>query len=153
VSKELARTLAARALAAGRRGDWPGASAIVQQINDELGGTGTMFAVCGWCDTLAATAGVSERDQLALGWLDPATGEIRLSSEGVPARTLWAAQLITARAALDKPMFDALIAALPADRAVIGSHVGAVLETVVATLDAGARTVTRDAITDGGVGQ
>ena len=44
-------------------------------------------------------------------------------------------RLIVARAALDKPMFDALIASLPDDPAVIGSYVGAVLETVATTMN------------------
>ena len=66
---------------------------------------------------------------------DAETGRVHLGTEGVPDRVRWAGQLIVARAALDKPMFDALIMSLPEDKAVVGSYVGAVLETVAVTMN------------------
>ena len=134
--KERARTLAAYALRDARAGDYTAASKHVRQLNDECGSQGTMIAVCGWCDTLAAHSGVSENSgPLALGWKDAETGRVHAGAEGVPDRVRWAGQLIVARAALDKPMFDALIASLPDDKAVIGSYVGAVLDTVAITMN------------------
>jgi len=147
--KDRARTLAAYALRDARAGDYAAASRHVRELNAECGSTGAMIAVCGWCDTLAAHSGVSENSgPLALGWKDAETGRVHLGTEGVPDRVRWAGQLIVARAALDKPMFDALIAALPDDKAVIGSYVGAVLETVAITMNglpAAAGTETTDA--------
>jgi hypothetical protein len=134
--KERARILAAYALRDARAGDYAAARKHVSQLNAECGGVGTMIAVRGWCDTLAAHSGVSENSgPLALGWKDAETGRIHLGTEGVPDRVRWAGQLIVARAALDKPMFDALIASLPDDKAVVGSYVGAVLETVAVTMN------------------
>ena len=134
--KDRARTLAAYALRDARAGDYTAASRHVRELNAECGGAGMMIAVRGWCDTLAAHSGVSENSgPLALGWKDAETGRVHLGTEGVPDRVRWAGQLIVARAALDKPMFDALIAALPDDKAVIGSYVGAVLETVAITMN------------------
>jgi hypothetical protein len=134
--KERACILAAYALHDARAGDYAAASAHVRQLNAECGGTGTMIAVVGWCDTLAAHSGISEDSgPLALAWKDAETGRIHVGAEGVPDRARWAGQLIVARAALDKPMFDALIAALPDDKAVVGSYVGAVLETVAITMN------------------
>jgi hypothetical protein len=134
--KDRARILAAYALRDARAGDYAAASKHVRALNAECGGEGTMFAVCGWRDTLAAHSGISENSgPLALGWKDADTGRIHAGTEGVPDRVRWAGQLIVARAALDKPMFDALIAALPDDKAVIGSYVGAVLETVAITMN------------------
>jgi len=147
--KDRARTLAAYALRDARAGDYAAASRHVRELNAECGSTGAMIAVRGWCDTLAAHSGVSENSgPLALGWKDAETGRVHLGTEGVPDRVRWAGQLIVARAALDKPMFDALIAALPDDKAVIGSYVGAVLETVAITMNglpAAAGTETADA--------
>jgi hypothetical protein len=134
--KERARTLAAQALHAARQNDYPAASAFVQQLNAECGSGGAMFAVCGWIDTLAAASGMSENSgPLALGFRDAETGEAHAGSEGVPDRIQWAGQLIIARTALDEPMFTALIAALPKDKKVVGSYVGAVLETVAMTMN------------------
>lgn len=133
--KEQARTLAAYALRDARAGDYAAASRHVRQLNAECGSQGTMIAVCGWCDTLAAQSGISESSgPLALGWKDTETGRVHSGTEGVPDRVRWAGRLIVARAALDKPMFDALLAALPHDKAVVGSYVGAVLETVAITM-------------------
>lgn len=134
--KQRARTLAAQALAAARGNDYPAASALVRQLNAECGSEGAMIAVCGWIDTLAVKSGISEKDAvLALGFRDAGTGLAQLGSEGVPDRIRWAGQLIIARARLDEPMFSALIAALPKDKAVVGSYVGAVLETVACTIN------------------
>lgn len=134
--KERARTLAAYALRDARAGDYTAASSHVRQLNAECGSQGAMIAVCGWCDTLAAHSGISENSgPLALGWKDAETGRVHLGTEGVPDRARWAGQLIIARAALDKPMFDALINALPDDKTVVGSYVGAVLETVAITMN------------------
>jgi hypothetical protein len=134
--KERARTLAAYALRDARAGDYAAASKTVRELNAELGPQGTMIAIAGWCDTLAAHCGISEGSgPLALGWKDTETGRLHLGAEGVPDRIRWAGQLIVARAALDKPMFDALIMALPEDKTVAGSYVGAVLETVAITMN------------------
>ena len=134
--KERARTLAAYALRDARAGDYTAASRRVRELNAECGSQGAMIAVCGWCDTLAAHSGISENSgPLALGWKDAETGRVHLGTEGVPDRVRWAGQLIVARAALDRPMFDALIKALPDDKAVVGSYVGAVLETVAVTMN------------------
>jgi hypothetical protein len=134
--KQRARTLAAQALAAARKDDYPAASALVRQLNAECGSEGTMHAICGWIDTLAAKSGISEKDAvLALGFRDAGTGQVHLGSEGVPDRIRWAGQLIIARARLDEPMFRALISALPADKTAAGSYVGAVLETVACTIN------------------
>ena len=135
--KDRARTLAWQALQAARKGDYAAASEIVRTLNADCGSTGAMFAICGWIDTLAAQSGISEESgPLALGFRDADTGETHAGTDGVPDRIRWAGQLIIARARLDKPMFDALIAALPPDdKAVIGSYVGAVLETVATTMN------------------
>ena len=134
--KERARTLAAYALRDARAGDYAAASKQVRALNAELGPAGTMIAIAGWCDTLAAHSGISENSgPLALGWKDADTGRMHSGAEGVPDRIRWAGQLIVARAALDKPMFDALIMSLPEDKSVVGSYVGAVLETVATTLN------------------
>ena len=134
--KERARTLAAYALRDARAGDYAAASKRVSELNAECGGAGVMIAVAGWCDTLAAHTGISENSgPLTLGWKDAETGRVHLGTEGVPDRVRWAGQLIVARAALDKPMFDALIMALPEDKTVAGSYVGAVLETVAVTMN------------------
>ena len=114
--KERARILAAYALRDARAGDYAAASRYVRELNAECGSQGTMFAVNGWCDTLAAHSGISENSgPLALGWKDAETGRVHLGTEGVPDRVRWAGQLIVARAALDKPMFDALIMEEEAD--------------------------------------
>lgn len=134
--KDRARTLAAYALRDARAGDYAAASRHVRQLNAECGSAGAMIAVIGWCDTLAAHSGISEKSgPLALGWKDADTGRVHSGAEGVPDRFRWAGQLIVARAALDKPMFDALIGSLPDDKAVVGSYVGAVLETVAVTMN------------------
>jgi hypothetical protein len=134
--KDRARTLAACALRDARAGDYAAASRQVRELNAEYGSAGTMIAIAGWCDTLAAHCGISENSgPLALGWKDAETGRVHLGAEGVPDRVRWAGQLIIARAALDKPMFDALISSLPDDKAAVGSYVGAVLETVAVTMN------------------
>lgn len=134
--KERARTLAAYALRDARAGDYTAASKHVRALNAECGSQGTMFAVCGWCDTLAAHLNLDENSgPLALGWKEAETGRVHAGTEGVPDRVRWAGQLIVARAALDKQMFDALIKSLPDDKAVVGSYVGAVLETVAVTMN------------------
>jgi hypothetical protein len=133
--RERARTLAAYALHEARAGDYAAASKHVRMLNAECGSQGTMLAICGWCDTLAAHLNLDENSgPLALAWKDVETGRIHAGTEGVPDRARWAGQLIVARAALDKPMFDALIKSLPGDKAVVGSYVGAVLEAVAITM-------------------
>jgi hypothetical protein len=134
--KDRARALAATALACARKGDWQAASGHVQQLGSECGPDGTLYAVMGWCDTLAAKQGIDENSgPLALGWRDEDTGRFHLGGEGVPDRIRWAGQLIVARAALDEEMFWALIKALPKDPRVVGDHVGALLETVAITMN------------------
>jgi hypothetical protein len=135
--KERARMLAAYALRDARAGDYAAASRHVRTLNAECGSQGTMLAICGWCDTLAAHLNLDENPgPLALAWKDAETGRVHAGTGGVPDRARWAGQLIVARAALDKPMFDALIKSLPDDKAVVGSYVGAVLETVAITMGA-----------------
>jgi hypothetical protein len=135
-TKERARTLAAEALAFARRHDWPAANSRVQALHSECGPDGTLFAVVGWCDTLAAAQGINENSgPLALGWRDQDTGRVHAGTDGVPPRIRWAGQLIVARAALDEATFFALIKALPKDRKIVGDHVGAVLETVAITMN------------------
>ena len=135
--KERARTLAAYALRDARAGDYAAASKHVRALNTECGPQGTMFAICGWCDTLADQLNLGENSgPLALAWKDAETGRVHVGTEGVPDRARWAGQLIVARAALDEAMFDALIKSLPDDKAVIGSYVGAVLEAVAITMGA-----------------
>lgn len=134
-TKERARTLAAAALRDAMAGDYAAASKHVRALNAECGSPGTMFAIAGWCDTLAAHLNLREDSgPLVLAWKDAGTGRVHAGTEGVPDRARWAGQLIVARAALDKPMFDALIQSLPDDKAVVGSYVGAVLETVAITM-------------------
>jgi len=144
--KDRARHLAAGALHAAQRGDWTTASQTMQVINDEIGGEGTTMAICGWCDTLAATLGINANtEHLALSWVNRDTRKVSTSGD-VPARVRWAGQLIVARAALDKPAFDALIGVLPEDnKKMIGDYVGAVLECVAITLNEHGERATADA--------
>lgn len=125
---DLARDLAARALNAAERGEWSIAAAIVRRLHADCGPDGTMTAIVGWCDTLAARMGVTGEDPVVVKFAaQPGQTE-------PPTRIQWATQLIMARARLDKTSFDALIRMLPPNGKVQGSFVGAVLECVALTL-------------------
>jgi hypothetical protein len=134
----LARDLAARALNAALREEWSIAAAIVRRLNADCGSEGTMTAVVGWCDTLATGLGLDGEHPVEVKFAArPGT-----RSAEPPLRIQWAAQLIMARARLDKTTFDALIGALPKNPAMVGSYVGAVLECAALTLKDAAKDVT-----------
>lgn len=120
--------MAGAALRLAMDGDWAAAYMMTQAIYREHGSGGVQVAVLAWCDTLATEIGFQTVNP------DGSKAGDLCGAEDVTARIAWAGQLIGARARLDRPMFNALIAALPADRAVTGSHVGAVLEVAAATL-------------------
>jgi hypothetical protein len=125
------------ALTLAMAGDWNAAAAAVQACGDRCGPGGVYEMVVAWCDTLAISLGI-DGDRMALQFrLGKADGTPEgdvTGSDEVPERVAWAGRVLTARCALDRPMFDALISALPGDRAGVGSHVGAVLEVVAVTL-------------------
>jgi hypothetical protein len=118
-------------------GDWKAAAAAVQACGDQCGPEGVYAMLLAWCDTLAISLGIDgERTalQFRLGKADGTPQGGVTGSDEVPERVAWAGRVVAARCALDRPMFGALISALPEDRAGVGSHVGAVLEVVAVTL-------------------
>lgn len=136
-----ARELAAEALHAAIREDWPAASKAMQAIDGETGGEGSVLALVAWCDTMI----VAQRRAMGLPdepqarevarpvWLDGGTGRASLNADGVPPAARWAGQLIAARAALDLEAFNALLTALPADGKARGAYAGAVLQACALT--------------------
>lgn len=129
-SRDLARDLASRALNAAMRDEWSIAGAIVRRLHADCGPDGTMAAVVGWCDTLASRLRLDGEHPVEVKFAARPGSE----SNDPPLRIQWAAQLIMARARLDKTTFEALIGALPASGKTQGSYVGAVLECVALTL-------------------
>jgi hypothetical protein len=89
-----------------------------------------MTAVVGWCDTLAARLGLDGDRPLEVKFATRPGG----TGTEPPVRVQWAAQLIMARARLDRTSFEALIGMLPSSGKIQGSYVGAVLECVALTL-------------------
>lgn len=127
-AKDVARSLASRALNAAMRDEWPVAAAIVRRLNADCGSDGALIAVAGWCDTLAARMGVDGEHPVEVKFA------ARPGETEPPTRIQWAAQLIMARARLDEESFYALIRMLPKNPKIVGSYVGAVLECVALTL-------------------
>lgn len=135
---------ATEALHAAFRDDKDAATRAVQAISDEAGGPGMAVAVKAWCDTLIGAwrrdggipDGGADGVLVRPAWRDTDTGRVATDADEVPAEFRWAGRLIAARVALDKPAYDALIAALPADGEAIARHVGALLGTVALTLQA-----------------
>lgn len=136
-----ARQLAAAALHAAIREDWPAASQAMQAISTETGGAGTTAALVAWCDTLIIVqrraAGLPDEpapgEVTRPGWLDAGTGQVTLNAGDVPPAVQWAGQLVAARAALDLDGFNALLTAMPADRKARGDYAGALLHACAAT--------------------
>lgn len=124
-----ALVLAGEALRAALNSDWPGAVDLVAAIGRECGGEGVQTALLAWSDTLIAERPSPSGLPVHLVFWDAETCG-RVEPECVPDRALWAGRMLAARAAEDKDMWFALLDALPDDPAVVGSHVGAVLETV-----------------------
>lgn len=136
-----ARHLAAGALHAAIREDWPAASRAMQAISTETGGAGTTAALVAWCDTLITVqrraAGLpgepAPGEVTRPGWLDAGTGQVTLNAGDVPPAVQWAGQLVAARAALDLDGFNALLTAMPEDRKARGDYAGALLHACAAT--------------------
>lgn len=108
----------------------------MRSLNEELGGPGIMFALAGWCDTLAlrqqAVTGSIGSDLVRPVWLDE-NGNVQTDPDDVPGPVRWAGRLIAARAALDKDTWDALIAAIPDGS--VTEYVSVVLISVARTLN------------------
>jgi hypothetical protein len=136
-----ARKLAAEALHAAIREDWPAASKAMTAISAETGGEGACLALVAWCDTLI----IAQRRVMGLpdepqdgevarpAWLDGDTGHASLNADDAPPAARWAGQLVAARAALDLEAFNALLAALPADGKARGDYAGALLQACAMT--------------------
>lgn len=68
-----------------------------------------------WCDTLIKLKNIERGAQISLSWYDPATGG-ELESTDIPTTDQWAGRVIAARAAMDWPMFQALMVAIPPEQ-------------------------------------
>ena len=123
--------LASQALYAEMDGKHKTAGRSVQAISDRHGGEGLTIAILAWCDTLThyKLGRFVADDPVAIAWQEQKTGRIETADE-VPVEARWAGRVIAARAADDRPGFDALISALPHDAAAVGAHVAALLSMV-----------------------
>lgn len=126
--------LAATALHYARTENWPRARTAVTDLYAECGGTGLEFALRAWCDAAITSMPDTNGHPVQWAWKDTATGHIGFNSQNLPPRNRWAAQMLGARQALDIDTWEALLKALPDDRAEIASHVFALLETAALTL-------------------
>jgi hypothetical protein len=136
--REAALSLAAEALHAAQRENWPAATTAVKRISDEHGGGGLALAIVGWCDTLIAKHPALKDGRsdglVGLAWTEAERGGLQFADD-VPPQTRWAGQVLMARAMLDQSGFDALMLALPDDGWKIGEYVGALLHSVALTLN------------------
>jgi hypothetical protein len=128
-----ALVFAKQALLLAMREEWQQAAATVQQLSDEFGSDGVDIALIAWCDTARAHLGLGDDKPIRLMFHNAETGEIGTADQ-VPAEKAWAGRLITARMAMDRETFTALLAAVPNDPKAIGDHVFAVLVGVALTL-------------------
>lgn len=132
-AEQIAYGLASDALNAALEGDWDRATRTVQAINDECAGEGLAEALLVWSDAVIHyIPGWTLGAKITLSFTDIHIGP--LCVEHVPPRELWAGRLIAARAAYDRPMWQALIDAMPPDPADAGTHVASVLEIAARTI-------------------
>lgn len=124
-----AKELTAQALHAAMREDWPAATRAMQAVSDETGGEGIYWALRMLCDTAIDAQGLTGREGAVFrpGWVDVSTGKVQLDADAVPVHHRWAARLVTARAAMDKDAYDALLAGMPGDARERGEYAGALL--------------------------
>lgn len=132
--------LAAIALGDAVAGDMQAAMNTVKQISDQTGGSGLEYAMRAWCDSLIGpmrrAAGTPDDALIRPAWVNSESGQVSLNADDVPAEDRWAGQMISARAAMDKDNWNALMAALPRDGFAIGDYICALLGMVAATLRA-----------------
>lgn len=130
--------LAAEALRAAMRQDTERAKNAVKTLSDELGGEGVTLAIVAWSDTLVdqcrKASGTKEGAPFRLAWQEAETGDISVTGNDLSPETRWAGQVITARAALDRAGFNALMRNLPDDGWAVGGYVSALLSSVAMTL-------------------
>jgi hypothetical protein len=140
VDRQRGIQLAHKALQAEIFGQHDQAASAVQAINDELGAPGVTLAIMAWCDTLVLyyrkATGTPDDAPVQPAWLNSRTRRVAADADEVPPEVRWAGRLVAARAALDEPAWDALLAALPDDEAAIGQHVVALLSMAALTLRA-----------------
>jgi hypothetical protein len=125
--------LAHQAIAAGSAGRWERALQLVRRINDECGGNGVGLALMVWCETFTRHA----YDGEPTGPVKLAFVQMDEDTEGAhqpPPEVVWAGQLTAAWAARDEDTYEALIATLPDDEALVGKRVVAVLRSTVYAL-------------------
>lgn len=132
--------LAAIALRDAVAGDMQAAMNTVKQISDQTGGGGLEYAMRAWCDSLIIpmrhATGTPDNAVIRPAWVDADSGHVDFNADDVAAETRWAGQMISARAAMDKDNWNALMAALPRDGFVIGDYICALLGMVAGTLQA-----------------
>ena len=141
--QERARELSVEALHAAMRNDWDAAAAAMQALSNETGGPGIRFALTAFCDWLITAQnrvqGKPDFDAPGIvrpAWLNAETGQVDTSAGDVPPAARWAGQLAVARAAMDKPAFDALLASMPEDGLERGRYAAALLEGCAASVNA-----------------
>jgi hypothetical protein len=107
--------LAREALRLAVRGERDAAMRTVEHLIAEHGPDAIGDAMSAWCDAVLAYLPPPERgDDVVLRIANAVTGECdRL--DAFPAASQWAAQMIAARAADDRPMWDALGSSAPDD--------------------------------------
>jgi len=130
--------LAHVALQAAVNQDRAGATAALKGISDGFGGAGLALAILAWCDAVILRyqqiTGTPDGQPVRIAWQEADTGDISVTGRDVPAEVRWAGQLVAARAALDQPAYDALIAVLPGDGLAIGGYISALLDGAALTL-------------------
>lgn len=128
--------LAAKALNAAVAEDWDHVESVVNLLHDEHGVEGLVLAMLGWCDVLISQTPQAQGGQVNLAFIQQDTGHIGFA-DSVPAEVAWAGQVLAARAAKDKDMWDALMEVIPEDGAKAGIYIGALLDVVALNLRVG----------------
>lgn len=129
--------LASRTLAACQADRWDDASALLTRIVEEHGGDGVCLALTAWCDAYAdhATDGLTGDEPVhavdGMNYMNAKTGA--MGAESMPDRIRWAGEMITARAAMDRDWWLALLADTGAHPHLLSERVWAVLECVALT--------------------
>ncbi len=127
---------AGAALHAAMADDWGAVSRALQTLIDECGGEGVIAAMSAWCDTLLIhTHDIDPKVPLRLLFVNADTGDIG-DADDVPPEVRWAGRLVAARAAMDKPTWDALIDSIPHDDSAISRHISVLLRSIVTGLKA-----------------
>lgn len=132
------RSHAIAALNAVLRDNPAAADQALDRLHARHGMPGITGALVIWCDT--ALARIPRGDgPVRLQWVEHATGRVHGDADAVRPAERWAGRLLAARAAGDLDGFRALVEAVPADPAVVGDHVGAMVQMTARIVQGAAR--------------